>query len=165
MASKKDYYSVRTTNNTNKGKFDLLALQELFLGIYDNFVENSYFQEAFGYDCVDAGYTNGTLGSNVKLYFYRKLKKRDLWPINEYIQNYDNVDLFDVIELLYDLVSKPVDGYYHNWNDCGWHYNSFDKESGQQEFRTEVNEILEEFDEGYELDSPARHLRFHFLQI
>ena len=127
------------------------AVKEIFLGLYRNFVNRCYFQEAFGYQCVDAGYIEGTLGDDIGLYFYRKLKKRTLWPLTDKIESYNKNDLFDVIELLYDLVSKPLEGDYHSWDNCGWHYRTFDKAGGQQEFIAEINDILEEFDEGHRL--------------
>ena len=44
-------------------------------------------------------------------------------------------DLFDVIEFLYDHVSKPIetDGVYHSWGQCGWHYSKFERENGKKE--------------------------------
>lgn len=157
MTNKRTYYSARTDNQSNKKKFDLDALKELFLGSFRQFRERDYFQQAFGHNCVDAGYIDGIVGSDIRLYFYKKLKKRNLWPIDQEIaQNYNEADIFDVIELLYDVVSKPLDGQYHSWNDCGWHYSTFDKESGQQEFQAEINELLEEYSNGFELSDTGQ---------
>jgi hypothetical protein len=46
---------------------------------------------------------------------FRKLRKPDLWPIPEKCSGYSEDDLFDVIEFLFDYISKPVDGYYHSF--------------------------------------------------
>ncbi|MFM0513329.1 hypothetical protein [Paraburkholderia sp. RL17-373-BIF-A] len=59
--------------------------------------------------------------------------------------------MFDVIEFLYDHCSKGVEGYYHQFADCGWHYNTFDVRSGREVFRTEMNDILGDYGQGYEL--------------
>jgi hypothetical protein len=74
-----------------------------------------------------------------------------MYPINS--EEYTEDDIFDWIELLYDLVSKPQDGHYHSWNDCGWHYASYDESAGRAEFRDEINDVLAEYNGGYELSS------------
>jgi len=52
---------------------------------------------------------------------------------------------------LFDCVSKPTLGFYHEWNGCGWHYSEFDKKSGQEEFRSELNQLLSGYGSSYEL--------------
>src|SRR6266536_1389080 len=56
------------------------------------------------------------------------------------------------IELLFDLVSAPIDGKYHSFNDCGWHYSTFDRPLGQAHFRREINQLLKDYHDGWELD-------------
>jgi hypothetical protein len=78
------------------------------------------------------------------------IRKPDLWPIEKKCNNYSEDDLFDVIEFLYDNVSKPIDGFFHEY--CGYyHYHTFDIETGKQEFRDRINEFLCDYREGYEL--------------
>ncbi|MEN6519301.1 MAG: hypothetical protein ABFC38_14195 [Methanospirillum sp.] len=127
-------------------------LLRLFSATYKDFLNRDYFQEAFGYHCVDAGFIPGIAGDDVGAYLFRKLR-RDLWPIEERAKDFSEEDLFDVIEFLYDSVSKPVEGYYHHWDDCGWHYNTFDNQAGQKEFREEINDILLGYSDGYGLDA------------
>ncbi len=81
----------------------------------------------------------------------RHLRKRDFWPIEEKLSSYSEDDLFDVIELLYDLVSQPTEGFYHEYENCGMHYSKYNQPSGQAEFRAEINEILSDYKDGYEL--------------
>ncbi|MBC9786213.1 hypothetical protein H1S01_17255 [Heliobacterium chlorum] len=145
------YYSVRTGKHPGLAKIDLILLRRLFNAIYSQFNEKDYFQESFGYVCVDDGDVPGTLGADIEMYFFRVLRKPDLWPITENHINYTEDDLFDVIELLYDLISKPVSGRYHSYGDCGWHYDKFDKTTGQREYRTQINDILRDYQEGYEI--------------
>jgi len=111
------------------------------------------FQRSMGYDCVDAGFVAGTMGQDVGAYFLRKLRKAHLWPIDKNIEQYETADLFDVAELLHDHVSAPKNGNYHSWSQCGWHYDEFDAEEGRQRYRSEINEFLRDFDEGYELNA------------
>jgi hypothetical protein len=141
-------------------KFDLQTLRRLFSSLYQRYSEEGYFQEAFGYLCVDAGNVSGTLGNDIEAYLILALRKSDIWPIEEKIVNYSEHDLFDIIELLYDLVSKPnkSESSYHEWNGCGWHHTSFDQQMGRQEFRREVNNLLQDYQEGYELSESGEIL-------
>ncbi|KLK88491.1 hypothetical protein SZ63_05610 [Methanoculleus sediminis] len=152
------YYSVRKGINQGELDFDLNLLKRAFNSIYSDFNNKYYFQKAFGYKCVDDGTVPGTTGSDIEIFFLRKLLKPNLWPIGKMIDNYSEDDLFDVIELLYDLIAKPLVGYEHKWNNCGWHYQTFDDETGQSEFRKEINEILRSYREGYELSASGEIL-------
>lgn len=48
-------------------------------------------------------------------------------------QRWDADTLFDVIEVMHDLVSKPIEGRLHDINGCGWHYETFNRTDGQAE--------------------------------
>lgn len=152
------YYSIRTGKHTDSVKIDLLLLKKLFLNIYQNFHRKYYFQEAYGYECVDVGFVPGIAGEDIETFFFRKLRKINLFPIEEKIEQYSEDDLFDIIELLYDLISKPIEGRFHSYYNCGWHYSKFDKESGKLEYKQEINEILNDYQEGYEISSEGELL-------
>ncbi len=145
------YYSVRTGKNPDIQKIDLEMLKRLIKGVYLDFKDKYYFQDAFGYDCVDAGFVPGKTGRDTEMYIFRKLRKSGLWPIEEKIEDYSEDDLFDIIELLFDLISKPLQGIYHDYGGCGWHYSTFDKKTGQLEFLNQINPQLNDYAEGYEL--------------
>ena len=154
----RQYYSIRTGKNIGAIKLDLSMLKKLFIASYSSFKDKGYFQEAFGYTCVDAGKVDGSVGNDIEVYFIRKLRKTNLWPIEERLSAYSEDDLFDIIELLHDVISKPLEGRYHDWNGCGYHYFKFNKEEGQKEFRVEVNNILQDYKDGYELSSKGELL-------
>lgn len=122
----------------------------IFGQLYIELEKKGYFQEAFGYNCVD-GYVPSTVGSNIQAYFKLKLRKTHLWPIKYLYSKYNESDLFDVIELLYDHVSEPISGWSHEYANCGFHYDTFTKKNGQAYYRTIINEILNDYNEGYEL--------------
>jgi len=151
---RRKYYSIRTGKNPNASKYGLEVLRRLFHNLYLYFEERGYFQEAFGYFCVDAGEVPGSLGYDIEAQMFLLIRKPGLWPIRERVFQYQEEDLFDVIEFLYDHVSKPVDGFFHSFNNCGWHYDTFDKAAGQAEFREAINDILQDYKSGYEL-SPS----------
>lgn len=145
------YYSTRTGKNPDASRYDLPILLRLFSDFYLEFLDKGYFQENFGYYCVDAGDVSGKLGSNIEAQMFRAIRKPNLWPIQKKCESYSEDDLFDVIEFLYDHVSKPIEGYFHRYADCGHHYDTFDKKIGQQEFRDCINQILCDYKEGYEI--------------
>ena len=126
-------------------------IKELFLSEYRYLAREGYFQEALGYECVDAGVVPGTI-PDPGIHFFRQLRKRHLWPVeNIKLPGPSEEDFFDVIELLHDLVSKGVEGRNHDYGECGWHYQTFDKDAGQQEYRKRLNGFLCEYGNGWEL--------------
>jgi hypothetical protein len=147
----KPYYSVRTGKHPTGGRLDWAGLVHLFASVYTQLYDSRHFAQVLGYDCVDAGFVPGSAGSDTEAFFFRKLKKRNLWPILERIGNYSEDDLFDVIELLNDCASKGVTGREHTYGGCGWHYETFNRPEGQNEFRAAVNDILCEYGPGYRL--------------
>lgn len=166
---KRVYYSVRTGKNPQALELDLSILLRLFGTLYQSFVNKGYFQEAFGYWCTDVGGVSGALGDDIEVCMLRLLRKSNLWPIEKNLVNYKEDDLFDIIEFLYDHVSKPIEreSYYHRddseWsydrkNDCGWHHNKFDQQAGRQELREELNNLLSEYQSGYELSDEGEIL-------
>jgi hypothetical protein len=148
------YYSLRT----KKSGIKLDDLRALFLATYQDLEEEGYFQEYFGFWCVDASAFNnwieGKIGTNPNNYILRKTRKKNLWPIDTMSPFYPEEDLFDIIELLFDHISEPIpqDTDYHGYNQCGWHYKNFDKEKGQARLSKEVNEFLRDYGEGFELN-------------
>lgn len=150
-----EYYSVRTGVESGTLELTFDELKQLVFSGYRKFEDQGYFAEAYGRDCVDSGPTIGKMGANVELFFLQRLRKRDLWPIHDNIANYSEHDLFSVLELLHEYVSKPQYSYYHEWNNCGNHYDNFDAELGQEEFLTEVNTALRDYQEGRYQLSPG----------
>lgn len=155
--SERSYYSTRSGTNPN-AKPTLDMLLRLFRATYEDFDRRHYFQEACGFDCIDAGYVPGTLGTDIEAAMFLALRKSDLWPIAVNSPGYQEEDLFDVIEFLYDHVSLPKEGNYHSYGNCGWHYSTFDRDAGRLEFRQKVNALLSDYREGYELSTAGEIL-------
>jgi hypothetical protein len=119
--------------------------------IVDDFTNRGYFQEYYGYSCVDAedNFSPGKAGYNIPNFIFTRIKRRLEWPLN--IEGFDVDTLFDIVELYYDTISYPVKGHYHEYMQCGHHYSSFDTAKGQEEYRKAINEILADYENGYEL--------------
>ena len=77
--------------------------------------------------------------------------KRDLWPIGKRSDKYSEEDFFDVIEFLFQHVSKPIDGQMHSWNECGMHWETFNQKAGRDHYREQVNDVLEHYERQFEL--------------
>jgi len=151
----REYYSIRTNPSGNQG-FDIQSLRSLILDEFNNFKLKNYFQEFFGYKCVDCGFVPGRFGSEEMISKKVILKlKKDLWPFEVSLEKINQEEIFDVIEFLFDFISAPIEGrgWFHNYMECGWHYedldHDFEKEKGQKEFREEINEILQSYSSGY----------------
>jgi len=131
----------------------------LVVDALDSFREQGYMQEAFGIECVD-GDSDGTLGHNPDAYFLRMTMRDGIWPYwrpwnSSHPAPYEAWDadtLFDVVEVMHDLVSNGADGSYHGYNDCGMHYRGFDRTQGQRAYREAMNQCLRFNDPPYEID-------------
>src|ERR1041385_3916861 len=151
MMREKPYYSVRTGKHPLGGALDLPTVLRVLSGTYERLEDEGYFQEALGFECVDAGFIAGTAGKDLGGYVLFELRKTPLLPFRSKLQEYSEDDLFDVLEFLYEHVSKPTKRTYHSWDDCGWHCQEFDRSEGRAEFREKVNRVLRHYAVGFEL--------------
>lgn len=154
---KRDYYSVRTGKISPDSEVNFEVLKKLFLVVYKKLDTDGYFQKYFGIDCTD-GFIEGELGSEIDAIVFVNLRKKDLYPIIKNLDNYSEDDFFDMLEFLHDHCSKGLDGTYHSWNQCGYHYENFNDVAGQKHFREVMNPILKEFQNGYEISDKGEIL-------
>jgi hypothetical protein len=152
MNDTRQYYSERHGRGPRSKPLTLDSLKRLVFNVWDSLTERDYFQEAFGYLCVDAGDVPGTLGVDPGAYFLRTLGRDDLWPYREHGFEWDADAVFDMVEAMHDLVSEPIDGRYHSFNGCGMHYTLFNRPQGQETYRSEMNGVLRRCDPPYEID-------------
>ena len=149
MASRK-YYSTRRGAGGAPQPITLPQLRRLVYAVYTQFREKGFFHESMGYDCVDRRRPTGTMGESPESYAYLKLRRYGLWPPDS-AKDYSETDLFDQIEFMHDHVSKPMDWDYHGYSECGFHSSRWDSNSGRQEFREQMNQVLADYGKGYEL--------------
>lgn len=152
------YYSQRKGTNPNQGGLALADTVDLFMRRYLQLREDGYFAEAFGFECVDAGHIPGKV-RDVELEILVTIRKKDLWPLEKKWGKYTEDDFFDIIEFLYRHVSAPVDGTYHDWNNCGMHWETFSRSTGQSAFRTVTNEIMALYEKRFELTGEGEILQ------
>lgn len=144
------YYSQRKGSNPNLSGLPLTDVVDLFIRVFDQLREDGYFHEAFGYECVDVGYVDGHV-RDIELEMLLTTRKKNLWPLSANAKSYSEDDFFDMIEFLHQYVSKPIDGHYHSYNDCGMHWNAFNKVQGQIEYRQKVNSVLNHYVSRFEI--------------
>lgn len=144
------YYSQRTGSNPNPYGLPLADILQLFARVYDELRSEGYFDEAFGYSCVDAGEIPGYV-HDVDLKILLAVRKNNLWPIAECRQEYCEDDLFDMMEFLFQHVSKPIEGQYHSWSDCGMHWETFSQQDGREHYQHRMNQILQHYERRFEL--------------
>ena len=154
----RQYYSLRKGTNPNLKGLPLRELLGLFVRLFAQLREDGYFDEAFGFVCVDAGEVNGKV-RDPELEMLLTIRKTGLWPIHEMAPFYAEDDFFDVLEFLYQYVSKPIDGTMHSYNQCGMHWETFNKVAGQHEFRAKANGVLANYQERFELSVGGEVLR------
>ena len=152
------YYFVRTGKNPYSTILDLAILRRHFWDTYNAFDEKGYFQEAFGYFCIDNGEVAGSLGNDTEAQMLRRLGTENLWPVRDKCLEYSEEALFAVIKFLFEHISKPVGGDYHSYSDCGWQPHRFDTKAGRDEVRDELNTFLTDYKDGFELSNDGEIL-------
>ena len=147
-----------------KGQPTLADVYRAVSRVIDEFWRRDFFQEWFGYGCVDAGDVDGRARMDMPSHVELVLGYEDLLPLEpdrvseaasgpplDLLMAEDRV--FDLIEYLHDHISMGVEeaGGYHSYSQCGWHYNEFDRESAQSVLRQRVNPVLQRYASGYRL--------------
>jgi hypothetical protein len=146
------YYSQRNNLGKVNTKIDLINLKKLFYTLFTKYSREHYFDENFGFD-IGNNFFPGKLGtdSNISARFHLDLRKDNLWPIYNHIDRYTEDDLFDIIEFCYDNISLEVYD-----SEVSSHY---EKESGQNDYRIDINKQLKDYNEGFELNKAGHIVR------
>lgn len=154
--STRRYYHQRTRAQVPP-RLELTELSASLLSSYRDLAERGYFQRALGYKCVD-GNVPGTCGDDVAGWIQSNAWIKGVYPFCQQIPLLDEPTLFTTLELLWDLVSAPLNegAHYHSYWDCGWHYEKFDAGRGREEWRGVVNNVLEFYGDGFELSEHGK---------
>lgn len=146
---KRRYYSSRNNPQTLSLKGLYWKLQHL----YSFFRDKGYFHEL-------AGITKGDLPDSIKHEAALSISFQP-FPITKWeAENITEDHILDVLEFLYDRVSKPGELVYMT-SDTGYNYqdyDGYDKATGQAEFRGHANGFLSDYKRGFELTEDGRIL-------
>lgn len=152
-SAKRPYYSARTGKVSGDTGITLPAFRRAFNFLFDRFQGGGYFHEAFGDWKLTSCFSPGKLG-DIPLHIERRLHKTSLWPVPAHVGGYEEDDFFDMLELLFDYVSKPLKSGEASPIFGGRHwFSDFDQKAGRREFRAAANELLEDYKGGFELTS------------
>ncbi len=153
----KQYYSQRHSRGPLARPISLDSLTKGIITTLRNFVVDDYFQFALGYECVDAGHVEGDIKVNVQEYFFTSTHRTGLWPENrDWKHVYTLDELCDLVEVSLDIVAKPIEGTYHTYDDCGWHYHTFNKEEGRNDLARHLNRYLDLLDAPLEINEEGQ---------
>lgn len=153
----RQYYSQRKGTNPNLKGLPLADVLDLFVRVYDQLRRDGYFDEAFGFFCVDAGDIEGKV-RDPELEMFLQIRTKGLWPISEKAAFYSEDNFFDVLEFLHEHVSRPVKGTRHNFNDCGMHWETFNGPLGRADYRTKMNTVLSHYKHRFEISTDGNVL-------
>jgi hypothetical protein len=143
------FYSQRKGTNPNLKGLPLVDVLDLFVRVFNQLRTDGYFDEAFGFTCIDAGDVDGKI-RDPELEMLLTIRKRGLWPVPQKATSYTEDDFFDVVEFLFQYVSKPIDGTMHSYGQCGMHWETFNQVLGRKEFRERINSVLAHYEHRYE---------------
>jgi len=146
------YWSERQGRGPKAGRLEYERLRALAVAVIEDFFDRDYFVQAFGQDCPDEEIF-GSVGRSREAWFLRKLNRESVWPLRTHSQSYDADTLFDIIEVMGEVVSKPLQGRFHGFAGCDTHWHTFDAHAGSEEFRADLNPILALYDPPLELSA------------
>jgi hypothetical protein len=155
----RDYYNRRAGKEGQPPRLTLPEVGRMLTTAYTLVEQQGYLQRSFGYTCVDAGTVAGLDGTDVRDALFLTTSIKIAGGVAEFLSDADDVGMFTLTEFVHDHIAKPVKGgYFHPWNNCGWHYDcqadTFDEAEARAEWRGKINAFLKFYEDGYQL-SPA----------
>ncbi|MEU3010110.1 hypothetical protein [Nocardia asteroides] len=140
----KPYYSQRTAESPralHAVERDIAAAQRAWRTAVRDLQARGYLVAVAPEPCEDDGppYVAPDLALDAIL--EERLGKEALW--SSPAATWDEDTFYDLIEVFHDLVSRPRRRWYHNWDNCGWHWKGFTPRPAQILYRWMVNRLLE----------------------
>ena len=127
-------------------------LSQAFLELIEDMQEHGYFPKVLPKGCVDAyGSWNENPGADIS----KAIRYEVSWPddLKQESLSFPDDVLYSIIEYFHDQSQRPRTRSMHGWNDCGYHYDDYNKASGGVVYRWRVNELLDSYDVGLRLGS------------
>lgn len=144
-------YFHHRTGTTKQPSIDLGRFREFVGALIDVLEGGGYLQQAFGYDCVDAGQVGGDEGRSLGQYLLVEALLTVPDPVPKNLVRLSEPELLGLHEVLWRVISKPTAGRYHDYGNCGYHYSAFDRPEGQKFFADRANRYLRFVHPGYRL--------------
>lgn len=108
----KKYYAERHGLLTKQLQIDFDELLQYFGQVYKYFCDKRYFGGKLQEECggkflirrIRSRFYHQSLLPSPEVYFATCLQDKEVWPIWQYLEEYDEQTLFSVIEILYDHI-------------------------------------------------------------
>lgn len=140
------YWSERRSTPVARGAITIATVARELERAVRQLDGRGYFEQAFEKDCVDDPSTVNAADLLESL-----TGRPNLWWPKPVELADDRDSLFDLIEVLHDLVSMPRTRWMHSYAGCGYHHGSFSREAGRALYTWRVNRILNQSDLGVRL--------------
>lgn len=140
----KKYFSKRISNE----KIDIYTLHLQIVSLFNYYKDKDYFRQKLSINSSSA-ISKKSMNKCIMELGFDGLNIEE-WSLELVTKN----NIFDLLEYLYNNVTKPGPLVYMT-DETGWSYQNYDyfsKSDGQYEFRQDVNKIILNFEDGFELN-------------
>jgi len=146
----KQYYAERMGEIETAKKLDFDQLKFLCQQLFCDFDARGYFQQAKGLQrhFMLGPSKAGSLGLDIPKFIEMKTGLRNVWPVDENIEGFDETSLFTVIEFFSDYISKPEKPYLDSEINEYW-FAVFSSVQGKREYIQSINNLLKKYRDGY----------------
>lgn len=133
--------------------YGLPELRVMVRDLYADLRERDHLTEWFGYECIDAGNVPGTGGNDPGRDLVLDIGRTDVWPVTPVEAEWSEDAIFDFLQFIGTKVSTPItDGArYHDYANCGWHFDKFKPEPARSDYVQRVNKMLSRYRDGWEM--------------
>ena len=169
-----EYYSERILGAASLDQPEVgINFWKGFVALIWRLDDGGNFAEDFPYHCNDSPIPVGTASRSLGLALAGDIPDVN-WPLDPENLPANQLAVFDIIEFVYQHVSKPTSFSYHSFFEHN-HITGFDREAGKEEYRLQINQLFRRNRHPYELqqngrveriappilDPTLRHIRFH----
>ena len=124
-------------------KHNLDDLKDGFIVVYNKLREKKYFHQAAGFIGFSGWLYEGIWGKDRSGFIFLETGIKNSYPFIDNIKKWDEMELFTIIEFLYDYVSVE-----YNLGDGTY---SYENKLARAEYIANINKLLGVYKNGYEL--------------
>lgn len=135
------YYAERHSGSfVDVGPDTRYSFAEDFIELLEAMSREGYFPKILPKICEDRGWSD-TIDVSKEL---RRATKQVIdWPLTPVEASLlPELAVYSLVEYFNDQAQRPRVAEWHNWNECGYDYSAFNRESGGAVYRWRVNELL-----------------------
>ncbi|SDC08348.1 hypothetical protein GA0111570_1208 [Raineyella antarctica] len=138
----KRYWSKRRHVEPEVEPLSEQGLREAFMSLLCELEKIGYLDQATGPNCCDY---RGDRIADGESAIQQRTGKKAVWPSHDlgpaWWRALPDDELFDLIEVFFDLVQRPRKSYWHDFCD-EWDYGEYDQRAGQRVYLWRTNQLL-----------------------